>query len=108
MSYEITPGIIHAVLVDVAADGESLRGSAEMATTAGDNVSGQFGTAADVSSAFSAFWASRNDVGTRIAALVLRKAGCVATAAEAFIDADGEMTDAASTALSNLPAVSGS
>lgn len=104
MSYEINPSMVHATLVDVAADGESLRTSADRAQTAGDTTGESFGTATEVTSAFATFWGSRSDVGVKVATLLLHKSACVATAAEAFINADGDMTDTASTALDQMTA----
>ncbi|MGP5226339.1 hypothetical protein [Arthrobacter rhombi] len=56
MAYKIDPAQLHAILVDVAADGESLRLAAKDTKTSGDEASGDFGTATTVSAAFARFW----------------------------------------------------
>ena len=83
------------VLVDVAADGQSLDKAAGDAAAAGDDASSLFGSAAEVAEAFNAFWSPRSEVGQRIAGLVYGKSQVVAEAAELFIDADGQMSAAA-------------
>lgn len=95
------PAGIHATLVNVASDGESLLHAARDTRQFGDTASGSFGTADIVASAFGSFWAGRDDVGERVASLLFRKADAVSTAAHAFVTADDEM---ASTALDKLPA----
>ncbi|MCC9204172.1 hypothetical protein [Arthrobacter sp. zg-Y769] len=95
------PAGIHATLVDVAADGESLNQAAKDTRASGEKISGAFGTAEVAAAAFNRFWAARDDVGERVASLVFRKAEAVSTAAHAFSQADSDM---ASTALSKLPA----
>lgn len=101
MRYSIDPAGVQLTLIDVAADGESLRQAAVTTRDLGERVSGSFGTAGLVSEAFSRFWGARDDVGERVAALVFRKAGAVSDAAHAFMDADGEM---AAAALARMPA----
>ncbi|WP_312179043.1 DUF6507 family protein [Arthrobacter sp.] len=103
MQYEIQPAAIHAVVVDVAADGQALhQAGAAAADTAGE-LAGSFGSADAVAGAFSSFWAPRQDVAQRISSLVFRKATALTEAAQAFVDADGEMSAAAKSALSTLP-----
>jgi hypothetical protein len=99
--YSVDPAGIQLTLIDVGADGESLRQTAATTRELGDKVAATFGTAAVVSEAFSRFWGVRDDVGERIASLVFRKAGAVSDAAHAFMDADSEM---AVTALARMPA----
>ncbi|MGP5607189.1 hypothetical protein [Arthrobacter rhombi] len=103
MAYKIDPGQLHAILVDVAADGESLRLVAQDTKTSGDEASGDFGTATTVSAAFARFWTPRDDIGQRAASLVFRKTTSVSDAALALIDADGKMSGEASSALDRVP-----
>lgn len=102
--YSVQPSGIHATLVDVAADGQSLTQAAKDARTCGETVAGSFGTAAAVAAAFQTFWSGRDDVGERVASLLFRKADAVAAAAAAFVEADSDMAAAASSALARLPA----
>lgn len=104
--YDMDPAGIHATLVDVAADGESLLQAAKDTRSSGDRVADKFGSAEVAATGFSSFWGDRDDVGERVASLLFRKADAVSTAAHAFTEADGEMTTAASAALSRLPATS--
>ena len=99
--YSMDPAGIHATLVDVAADGESLLHAATDTRGCGEKVLELFGTADIASAAFARFWTSRDDVGERVASLLFRKADAVSTAAQAFINADSDM---ASNALIKLPA----
>ncbi|WAP52350.1 hypothetical protein OL239_03450 [Arthrobacter sp. ATA002] len=94
---------IHAALVDIAADGESLTRAAQAARACGETVAGSFGTATVVAAAFSSFWSGRDDVGERVGSLLFRKAGAVSTAASAFAAADSDMSATASAALVALP-----
>ncbi len=94
-SWRISPRRLHMVLVDVAADGQSLDKAAGDAAAAGDDASSLFGSAAEVAEAFSAFWSPRSEVGQRIAGLVYGKSQVVAEAGELFIAADGQMSEAA-------------
>lgn len=103
-SYSMDPSGIHATLVDIAADGQSLTQAAKAARTCGDKAAGYFGTATVVADAFNRFWSDRDDVGERVASLLFRKADAVSTAASAFSEADGTMAAAASAALAKLPA----
>ncbi|MGO2533512.1 hypothetical protein [Arthrobacter rhombi] len=103
IAYKINPGALHAIFVDVAADGESLRSAAKDTKTAGDSAQDNFGTATTVKSAFDRFWGSRDDIGQRAASLVFRKATAVADTAAALMESDGKMSDAATTAMSHLP-----
>ncbi|MFB9797498.1 DUF6507 family protein [Arthrobacter citreus] len=102
--YSVNPSGIHATLVDVAADGQSLAQAAKAARDCGDAAAGSFGTATAVAAAFKGFWSGREDVGERIASLLFRKADAVSAAASAFVEADHEMTATASAALAKLPA----
>lgn len=103
MAYKIDTGQLHAVLIDVSADGESLRQAAKDTKTAGDDAGDSFGTATTVSAAFKRFWGPRDDVGQRAASLVFRKTTSVSDAAVILVDADGTMTDEASMALDQVP-----
>ncbi|HXD28282.1 MAG TPA: hypothetical protein VN621_05950 [Arthrobacter sp.] len=103
MAYAIDKGQLHAVLIDVAADGQSLQLAAQDTRTAGDDAAGSFGSAGTVSAAFTRFWAPRDDVGLRAASLVFRKAESLAQAAAALIEADGRMNDSAAAALRRIP-----
>ncbi|MGP5731379.1 hypothetical protein [Arthrobacter rhombi] len=103
MAYKIDPAQLHAILLDVAADGESLRSAAKDTKSSGDDASGNFGNATTVSAAFGRFWSPRDDIGQRVASLVFRKTTSVSDAALALIDADGEMSTEASTALDRVP-----
>lgn len=103
MAYQITPGALHAIFIDVAADGESLRSAATDTKTAGETVQDNFGTATSVKAAFDRFWGPRDDVGQRASSLVFRKAASVADTAVALIDADGVMSDEATTAVGRIP-----
>ena len=103
-TYSVKPSGIHATLVDVAADGQSLAQAAKAARNCGDLAAGSFGTATTVAAAFKGFWSGRDDVGERIASLLFRKADAVSAAASAFVEADNEMTSTASAALAKLPA----
>lgn len=104
IAYKIDAGALHAILIDVAADGESLRLAAKDTQTDGDTTQDSFGTATTVKAAFDRFWGPRDDVGQRAASLVYRKATAVSDAAAELIEADGAMSDAASTALGRVPA----
>lgn len=97
------PSGIHATLVDVAADGQSLAEAAKATRACGDTVAGSFGTATVAASGFKSFWSGRDDVGERVASLLFRKADAVSTAASAFTEADAGMASAASAALAKLP-----
>lgn len=103
MAYAIDPGQLHAILVDVAADGQSLHLSATDTRTAGEDVQGNLGTAGVVSAAFGRFWGVRDDVGLRAAALVFRKAEYLSQTVVALIDADGRMTVDAKAAAGRIP-----
>lgn len=87
MAYKIDPAQMHAILVDVAADGESLRLAAKDTKESGDDANGNFGTATTVSAAFGRFWSPRDDIGQRAASLVFRKTTSVSDASLALIDA---------------------
>lgn len=102
MAHEIRPGIVHSSLVRVAGEGQVLDTAALAARSAGDALKDAFGTAADAAAVFAGFWSARSDTGERISALVLHQASCVAEAADAFIDADGVMTDDARSAMGSL------
>lgn len=102
MAHEIRPELVHATLVRVAGDGQILDTAALAARSAGEALTGAFGTAAEAASAFSGFWSDRSDTGERISSLVLHQASCVAEAADAFIDSDGVMTDDARAAMGSL------
>lgn len=104
LRYEMDPAGIHATLVDVAADGQSLAQAAKDTHRLGDALTGNFGPAEEVAAAFAGFWSGRGDVGERIASVLFRKADAVSTAAQAFAEADTGMAAAASEALSRLPA----
>ena len=103
MQYEIQPAVIHAVVVDVAADGQALQQAGTAATETAGDLTGGFGSADVVAGAFSSFWAPRQDVAQRISSLVFRKTTALTEAAQALVDADGEMSAAAQSALSTLP-----
>lgn len=103
MAYAIDPGQLHAILVDVAADGQSLHLAATDTRSAGEDVQGSLGTAGVVSAAFGRFWSPRDDVGLRAAALVFRKAEYLSQTAVELIDTDGRMTDDAKTAAARIP-----
>ena len=103
MQYEIQPAAIHAVVVDVAADGQALQQAGTAAAETAGGLAAGFGSAAVVAGAFSSFWTPRQDVAQRISSLVFRKATALTEAAQAYIDADVEMTAAAQSALSTLP-----
>lgn len=104
MAYKIERGQVHAILVNVAADGQSLQHAATDATTAGADAVGLFGTATTAATAFNRFWVPRDDIGQRAASLVFRKANAVADAMAVLIAADGKMSDAAGSALDRVPA----
>lgn len=103
MAYKIEPGALHAILIDIAADGESLRSSSKDTKTNGDSVQDNFGTATTVKAAFDSFWAPRDDIGQRAASLLFRKATAVADAAAVLIEGDGKMSDEATTAMGRIP-----
>lgn len=102
--YSMDPSGIHATLVDVAADGQSLTQAGKAARDSGETVAEGFGTATVVASAFRSFWSARDDVAERVASVLFRKADAVSTAAAAFAEADNGMSSAASAALAKLPA----
>jgi hypothetical protein len=106
VAHEIKPEIVHSVLVRVAGDGQMLDTAAVAARDAGTDLSSAFGTASEASAAFASFWSDREDVGERLANLLLHQASCVAEAADAFIDSDGTMTADAHSALGSLRHVS--
>lgn len=104
--HEIQPEHVHAVLVNVAGDGQTLDDSAVKAHTAGDTLQDAWGSAAEAKSAYGTFWSSRDDVGIRISDTLLHQASCVAEAADAFIASDGAMSDKAREAMSEISTVS--
>lgn len=99
MNYTVDVPAVQAVLMRVAAEAAALNEAANAAETAGGTAAALFGTAAEVSEAFTGFWKHREDVGQQVSRLVLRRADSVADAARAFAAADGEMTDTAGRAL---------
>lgn len=103
-TFDVQPSGIHATLIDVAADGQSLAAAAKDTRVGGDRVAGLFGSADVVAAAFSTFWSGRDDVGERVASLVFRKADAVSTASQAFTEADATMDSEAAAALSQLSA----
>jgi len=103
MQYEIQPGVIHAAIVDIAADGQALLDAGRDAETSADQLAGSFGSAEAVAGAFSRFWDPRRDVARNVASLIFRKASALADATAAFVEADGQMTAAAESALAKLP-----
>lgn len=105
MSHQIKPELVHAALVDVAGDGQTLDDAAVKARSAGDAVKDAWGTAADAKSAYSGFWSARDDVGTRISEALLHQASCVAEAADAFIRSDGVMSADARGALDGMATI---
>ena len=104
MTYEILPDQIHGTLLDVSADGNAMRQAADDAASSAAEISGTFGSATDVGTAFNDFWSPRDETAQRVSSLLFRKATAVADAAQAFITADGEMNTTATSALSSLPA----
>lgn len=102
MAHDIQPDGIHSTLVRVAGDGQILDTAALAARTAGDDLTGAFGTASTASAAFSGFWESRSDTGERISNLLLHQASCVAEAADAFIESDGTMSSDGRSALDSM------
>lgn len=102
MNYAIDVPAVDSVLVRVAAEAAALNQAADAAKTAGDTAAALFGTAAEVSEAFTGFWKHREDVGQRVSRLVFHKTDSVADAARAFVAADGEMTDTAGRALAAI------
>jgi len=103
LQYEIQPAAIHAVVVDVAADGQALHQAGNATADTADDLAGSFGSADLVAVAFAEFWTPRRSVAQCVSSLVFRKATALTDAAQAFVDADGEMTAAAESALSTLP-----
>ncbi|MBD8044235.1 hypothetical protein H9638_10500 [Arthrobacter sp. Sa2BUA2] len=103
MQYEIQPAAIHAVVIDVAADGQALHQAGNAAADTAADLAGSFGSADVVAGAFASFWTPRQDVAQRISSLVFRKTTALTDVAQALIDADGEMSAAAQSALSTLP-----
>ncbi|MGM7671051.1 DUF6507 family protein [Microbacterium sp. A93] len=87
------PETVHATLVRVAGDGQQLDTASRNAQTAGESLSGAFGTAGDAESAFTGFWADRSDTGERIADILMNQASCVADAADAFLEGDTSMQE---------------
>ena len=104
MTYDVVPWQVHGTLLDVAADGDAMVRAAKDAGTSADVMAGGFGTATDVGAAFSAFWTARDETALRVGGLLFRKSTAVADAAQAFVEADGEMTATARNAVSSLPA----
>ncbi len=103
MQYQIQPDVIHAAIVDLAADGQALLDAGRDAGTSADQLAGSFGSAEAVAGAFSQFWEPRRDVARNVASLVFRKTSALADATAAFVEADGRMTAAAESALAKLP-----
>ena len=103
MQYEIQPDVIHAAIVDVAADGQALLDAGTDAGNSADQLAGSLGSAEVVAGAFSQFWEPRRDVAQIVASLVFRKSSALADATAAFVEADGQMSTAARSALSKLP-----
>ncbi|WP_159552542.1 hypothetical protein [Citricoccus sp. K5] len=102
MAHDIQPQGIHSTLVRVAGDGQILDTAAVAARTAGDDLSGAFGTATTAQTAFSGFWTERSGTGERISNLILHQASCVAGAADAFIESDGIMNSDGRAAMGSL------
>lgn len=75
----------------MAGDGQSLDTASRGAQTAGQDISGAFGTASTADAAFADFWTDRKDTGERIANVLLHQAGQAALAAQAFVDGDATM-----------------
>lgn len=103
MQYQIQPGVIHAAIVDVAADGQALLDAGKDAGSSAEQLAGSFGSAEVVAGAFSQFWDPRRDVADIIASLVFRKTSALADATAAYVEADGHMGAAAESALAKLP-----
>lgn len=103
MQYEIQPSVIHAAIVDIAADGQALFDAGADAGNSAELLLGSFGSAEMVAGAFSRFWDPRRDVAASIASLVFRKASALTDATAAFVEADGLMSGAAESALAKLP-----
>lgn len=103
MQYEIQPDVIHAAIVDVAADGQALLDAGTDAGNSAEQLAGSFGSAETVAGAFSRFWEPRRNVASIVASLVFRKGSALAEASAAFVDADGQMSGAAESALAKLP-----
>lgn len=95
MTYDIDVSVLQSVLMTVAVEGAALDRMAGGARAGGDEAARQFGTAVEAAEAFAGFWAPREDLGQRVASLVFRKADAVAEAAQAFVEADGEMGNTA-------------
>lgn len=102
VAHDIQPEGIHSTLVRVAGDGQILDTAAVAARTAGDEISGAFGTTSTAQTAFSVFWSQRSGTGERISNLILHQASCVADAADAFIESDGIMSSDGRSALGSL------
>lgn len=105
MGYEIRPETVHTALVRVAGDGQRLDTASRDAQTAGESLSGAFGTATEAESAFSGFWADRSDTGERIANILMHQASCVADAADAFLESDTSMHDQGQSSVDAITAV---
>ncbi|GAA1678844.1 hypothetical protein GCM10010977_18940 [Citricoccus zhacaiensis] len=102
MAHDIQPEGIHSTLVRVAGDGQILDTAAVTARSAGDDLSGAFGTASTAQTAFSVFWTECSGTGERLSNLILHQASCVADAAEAFIESDGTMSSDGRSAMGSL------
>ncbi|NUL49004.1 hypothetical protein F7P69_27935 [Cellulosimicrobium funkei] len=102
MAHDIAPEGIHSTLVRVAGDGQILDTAALATRTAGEELTGAFGTASTASAAFAGFWSDRADTGERIANLLMHQASCVADAADAFIESDATMRDQGDAAVGSM------
>ncbi|GAA4775401.1 DUF6507 family protein [Citricoccus nitrophenolicus] len=105
MGYEIKPETVHAALVRVAGDGQQLDTASRNTQTAGEALSGAFGTASEAESAFSGFWSNRSDTGERIANILMHQASCVADAADAFMEGDTTMQQQGQTSVGAITEV---
>ncbi|MEH0110539.1 DUF6507 family protein [Tersicoccus sp. MR15.9] len=103
-SYEIDPTGVYLALSGVAGHAESLAAAGRGFGTAGRRAEAALRRCGVVADAFDAFLSPREDMGDRLARNLLRKSDAVVDATAAFAEADGAMSAAASTAMSQVNA----
>lgn len=104
-SFDLDVDGVLEVLEKVWPEADTMSEKGSQATTNGNAIEGQCGTAVDVAAAFSALWSSRSEVGTRAADYAQACADAVGMASAAISDQDDLMDDNAGMALSSVDPV---
>lgn len=98
-SYDIEVAGIRGVLETVRPEVETMSEKGGKATTGGNAVEGQCGTAVDVAAAFATLWSSRSEVGTKAADYTGACADAVGIASVQITEQDSLMAENAGSAL---------